>query len=97
VQDYSKERLLSEHGQLRVQVSDIPYAQKFGGSAMVDMTLAEYVSEVTAHRIVGGRHPWYVFKGHPVPSVAEAEHSLVPFESCPTPAVEIEHSPCRLC
>jgi len=85
VQDYRMERLLSEHGQLRVQVSDIPYAQKFGGSTMVDMTLAEYVAEVAAHRIVGGKHPWYVFKGHPVPAVAEAEQSLVPFESCPTP------------
>ena len=68
-------------------MSDIPYAQKFGGLGVEQMSLGEYVSEVRAHRIIGGSHPWYVFKGHPVPSVSEGADSLVSLESCPTPQV----------
>lgn len=85
VQDYSQEALLAQHGELKVQVSDIPYAQKFGGAGSQEMTLAEYVEEVRAHRILGGSHPWYVFRGHPIPSVSESEQSLVSLERCPTP------------
>lgn len=31
------------------------------------------------------RHPWYVFKGHPIPHGSEAKDSLVSYNTCPTP------------
>ncbi len=31
-------------------------------------------------------HPWYVFKGHPIPHASEAKDSLVKYEQCPTPS-----------
>jgi hypothetical protein len=70
---------------MNVQVSDIPYAEKFGGNHPVDMKLAEYVEEVKQHRIIGGQHPWYVFKGHPIPRLSEGKDSLVRQEICPLP------------
>jgi len=79
--------LLEEHGNLEVQVSDIPYAAKFGGAEKVDMKLSEYIKEVREHRMVGGSHPWYVFKGHPVPSGSEKADSLVQYEHYPTPTI----------
>jgi hypothetical protein len=54
------------------------------------MTLGEYIAEVREHRLVGGRHPWYVFRGHPVPAMSEGPNSLVPYEYCPTPPAFIE-------
>ncbi len=27
------------------------------------MSVGEYIADVKAHRMVGGSHPWYVFKG----------------------------------
>lgn len=81
----SMEALLEEHGDLEVQVSDIPYAIKFGGAEKVDMKLSEYIKEVKDHRMVGGNHPWYVFKGHPVPSQSEKSDSLVRYDHFPTP------------
>lgn len=69
------------------QVSDIPYADKFGGTAHVDKTLGEYITEVREHRMVGGNHPWYVFKGNVIPLMSDADDSLVKIKDCPTPPV----------
>jgi hypothetical protein len=83
---YRAEALKAERGALGVQVSDIPYAKKFGGEAAQDMTLGEYIDRMFSHDLPGGAHPWYVFKGHPVPSMSdESPNSLVPYEQCPTP------------
>lgn len=85
---FKHENLLREHGNLKVQVSDIPYSVKFGGDGSVDMTLGEYISMVATHTIVGGSHPWYVFKGHRVPEASDKDKdSLVPIETCPTPTI----------
>jgi hypothetical protein len=70
---------------MNVQVSDIPYSQKFGGSRFQEMTLGEYIQEVKDHRLIGGSHPWYVFRGHPIPRLSEAKESLVRHEFCPMP------------
>jgi hypothetical protein len=67
------------------KVSDIPYATKFGGREHVDMKLGQYIDEMRAHKIIGGNHPWYVFKGHPIPSASETKDSLVKHEFCPIP------------
>lgn len=82
---YQMEQLLEDHGELNVQVSDIPYAQKFGGGQQVTMTLREYIEEVKAHEMLGGNHPWYVFKGHPIPGSSDRADSLVKYETCPIP------------
>jgi len=60
IKAYSKEYLNETYGKFRVTVSDIPYAQKFGGTASTEMSLAEYIDEVKSHRILGGNHPWYI-------------------------------------
>lgn len=57
---YAKDSLNQTYGKFRVTVSDIPYAQKFGGTASMEMSLAEYIDEVRNHRILGGQHPWLV-------------------------------------
>ena len=75
----------SKSGNVKVQVSDIPYANKFGGAPRVDMTLSEYVNEVLSKTMPGGEHPWYVFKGHPIPEASEAKDSLVHYIDTPTP------------
>ena len=75
----------SKTGDIKVQVSDIPYANKFGGAPRVDMTLSEYVDEVLSKTMPGGAHPWYVFKGHPIPDASEAKDSLVHYTDTPTP------------
>jgi hypothetical protein len=62
---------------MKVQVSDIPYSEKFGSAAHVDKTLGEYIEEVRQHSIEGGRHPWYVFKGNVIPRMSDARDSLV--------------------
>ena len=59
IKAYSKESLNETYGKFRVTVSDIPYAQKFGGATAAEMSLAEYIDEVRSHRILGGQHPWY--------------------------------------
>lgn len=74
---YKQENLLRDHGDLKVQVSDIPYSDKFGSDRHVDKTLGEYIEEVKQHHMVGGRHPWYVFKGNAIPRMSEAKDSLV--------------------
>lgn len=51
------------------------------------MTLGEYIDQVKEHRMVGGTHPWYVFKGHPVPRVSDTKGSLVAIDKCQTPTV----------
>lgn len=51
------------------------------------MTLNEYIEQVMAHRVLGGVHPWYVFRGHPIPSISDGANSLVPIEIVPTPEV----------
>ena len=51
----------------------------------MDMTLGEYIEEVAQHRMVGGQHPWYVFKGNVIPRMSDREDSLVRIADCPTP------------
>ncbi len=80
-------------GDMKVQVSEIPYANKFGGTARVDMTLKKYIDEMMNHThhmstVTGNSRPWYVFKGHPIPKLSEdPEKSLVLYEDMVTPAV----------
>lgn len=83
---YAKDELNQTYGKFGVTVSDIPYAEKFGGAAAAQMSLSDYIDEVRSHRILGGRHPWYVFKGHVVRSMEE-KSSLVPWTLVPTPQV----------
>jgi hypothetical protein len=82
---YKQENLLRDHGDLKVQVSDIPYSEKFGSDQHVDKTLAEYIEEVKQHNVEGGRHPWYVFKGNSIPRMSDTKDSLVRIQDCPTP------------
>eukprot|EP01034_Spumella_vulgaris_P026643 gene26643-33252_t len=85
--EYEHDILKEDHGHIGVQVSDIPYSEKFGGARHVDMKLGEYIDEVIEHRMVGGKHPWYVFKPNPIPGVSEARDSLVRYDLCPTPEI----------
>ena len=39
------------------------------------------------HSLKGGDHPWYVFKGHPVPNAANEQHSLVDLDTVHIPAL----------
>lgn len=87
IKEYERETLLKNHGDLEVTVSDIPYSQKFGGVGSVSMTLSEYAETVKEHTIVGGSHPWYVFKGNPVSEIDKDPNSLVALKNCPTPEV----------
>lgn len=48
-------------------------------------TLTHIIPQVTEHRLVGGKHPWYVFRGHPIPGGSEGEDSLVQYIDMPTP------------
>eukprot|EP01038_Epipyxis_sp_PR26KG_P008159 gene8159-11043_t len=82
---YKQDSLSSLFGDMRVEVSDIPYAHKFGGKEPVHMLLSEYIEEVKYHRMVGGSHPWYVFRGHPIPSMSERDDSFVQYPWCPSP------------
>lgn len=83
---YALQNLSSKFGTINVDVSDVPYSDKFGGAGKISMTLNEYIQEVRDHRLVGGTHPWYVFKGHPIPSLSDrASDSLVPYHIIPTP------------
>lgn len=40
--------------------------------------------------VIGGEYPWYVFRGHPVPTLSESDQSTVKYEVCPTPKVLYE-------
>ena len=42
-------------------------------------------AQVREHRLVGGKHPWYVFRGHPIPDRSEEGDSLVKWDDMPTP------------
>jgi hypothetical protein len=66
VNAYRRDILKKDHGDLRVDVTSIPYAEKFGGDHTVGMPLGEYMDQVLNHSVVGGTHPWYVFIGHPL-------------------------------
>ena len=66
-----------------MQVSDIPYSEKFGSDAHVDRTLGEYIEEVKQHRMEGGAHPWYVFKGNAIPKMSDEKDSLVRIQVLP--------------
>lgn len=85
IERYRLDNLLRERGKAKVTVSDIPYAEKFGGNDHADMTLQAYIEEVKNHHMLGGSHPWYIFRGHPIPKVADSPKSFVPYSSCPTP------------
>lgn len=49
------------------------------------MTLRTYIEQMLDHKIIGGTHPWYIFKPHYLPDQTEAEWSLVKGDDCPTP------------
>ena len=42
---------------------------------------------MTEHRLVGGKHTWYVFRGHPIPQQSELPNSLVKYADLPTPTI----------
>lgn len=85
--DYNKDNLLRDSGNITVEVSDIPYANKFGGAERVDMKLSDYIDTETRHSIIGGEYPWYIFRGHPIPAMSENnKSSLVTYDRCPTPS-----------
>ena len=83
---FSREVLLAERGDVRVSVSDIPYAEKFGGHDHANMPLSSYMKAEAEHRVVGGALPWYVFRSHPIPNATEAATSFVPLRDVPTPS-----------
>jgi len=85
IQKYAKDALRRDHGDLDVESSSVPYTRKFGGLPAVNLKLREYIDQAVEHRIDGGHHPFYVFRGHPVPEESDKEHSLVPHADCPTP------------
>ena len=74
---------MAEHGNANVEASSIPYMRKFGGEGAMHMTLKDYVEEVVEHRMVGGHHPWYVFRGHPIPRDSESNSSFVKVDAVP--------------
>ena len=65
-EEFDREILLQRHGDLRVTVASIPYADKFHGEGATKMTLRDYMDAVQNKSVVGGSHPWYVFIGHPL-------------------------------
>lgn len=79
--------MTAEHGTTPVTVSDIPYANKFGGHDPTQMLLQEYIEQVQEHRVVGEKHPWYVFIGNPIPKLSEKPDSIVKYENCPLPKI----------
>jgi len=84
---YSRASLLKEHGDDVVTASSIPYADKFGGSTLETLTIAEYINEMSLHNITGGEHPWYIFQGNPIAKVNDDKNhkSVVEFGLIPTP------------
>jgi len=75
---YHKTEITRRFGSERVHVSDIPYNVKFGSQNGEDLLLAEYLDEVNQGRVSGGKHPWYVFKGNPVPLAAKNTSIVAP-------------------
>jgi hypothetical protein len=90
IEKYKLDRLESEHGADVVQVSPIPYSTKFGGEGVKNMPLSEYIQMMRSHNLTGGSHPWYVFKGHPIRTVANAKSSLVAAADVLTPKLIAE-------
>lgn len=80
---YTSENLKKEYGDAQVHVSDIPYNQKFGSPNGVESSLEDYIHHMETHTLdgesekEGENHPWYVFKGHPVPEMSDKQESLV--------------------
>ena len=67
---------------LKVHISDIPYEEKFGSSKGSEIMLGDYIKEVVEGEgrenfSFGGEYPWYVFKGHKIPTESEKPESLV--------------------
>ena len=88
-ESYKMKELRREFGKLSVHVSDIPYNNKFGSSNGAEMTLQDYIDKMMTHRVDGEdkNHPWYVFKGHPVPHMSDARDSLVNPSTIPIPTL----------
>lgn len=85
-QAYRAEALAERFGEVPVTVSSIPYAKKFKAEAeAVDMSLGDYIREVQTRRMEGGEHPWYVFKGNPIPQASERHDSMVQDNLTPLP------------
>lgn len=47
--------------------------------------MKQYIDSLEQHNVVGGSHPWYVFRGHPVPAASENVDSLVSYKHLLTP------------
>jgi hypothetical protein len=91
VEKYQIDQLVKDHGEEMVQVSSIPYSNKFGGDGVIEQKLSEYIEAMRSHNLTGGSHPWYVFKGHPIRSVStNAPTSLVFYDNIPTPKLITE-------
>eukprot|EP00615_Pteridomonas_danica_P011961 CAMPEP_0114346950 /NCGR_PEP_ID=MMETSP0101-20121206/13493_1 /TAXON_ID=38822 ORGANISM="Pteridomonas danica, Strain PT" /NCGR_SAMPLE_ID=MMETSP0101 /ASSEMBLY_ACC=CAM_ASM_000211 /LENGTH=1385 /DNA_ID=CAMNT_0001483933 /DNA_START=329 /DNA_END=4486 /DNA_ORIENTATION=- len=85
---YSMTHLRKDHGDLPIHVSDIPYNEKFGSLNGVDESLEKYIDEMVNKKgPTNLEHPWYAFKGHPVPRKDTEYESLVPIEDMPIPRV----------
>eukprot|EP00947_MAST-08B_sp_MAST-8B-sp1_P004191 g4191.t1 len=82
--DYRFKEVIDAFGDQSVQVSSIPYAIKFSGAGRTQRTIGEYALQMREHTLVGGQHPWYIFKGHPIEQ-QNANKSLVPESIVPVP------------
>jgi hypothetical protein len=83
---YSANQLKLDHGDLPMHVSDIPYNEKFGSFNSIDESLGKYIDEmVNKEGTANYEHPWYAFKGHPVPHKDTEADSLVPIEAVVIP------------
>ena len=78
------EQLKELHGSRVTLLSNIPYADKFGGEG-VYTSIGDYVDQIRNRQVPGGKSPWYMFVGHRVPKESEAEDSIVPADVCTTP------------
>ena len=55
IKEYTRERLNATHGTMNVQVSNIPYYNKFGGDdgGVEEMKLKDYINDLLNHKLLG--------------------------------------------
>ena len=55
IKEYTRDRLNATHGHMNVQVSNIPYYNKFGGEdgGVKEMKLKDYINDVVNHKLLG--------------------------------------------
>ena len=78
------DQLKKLHGGIQTLLSNIPYADKFGGEG-IWTNISAYIDMIREQKVPGGRSPWYMFRGHRVPHESESEDSIVPADVCTTP------------